>query len=321
MLITIMRHLKYFVSLLFIGHIAVAQNKDDWKYYACPNTDIGQMTMIKFGETREDVYLGTAEECALKRAENPDEITCIPLVKDDIINSYLKNKEIYDELHDENELIVNPTVYSATINFKVKYLFKKGESVEPITFYVFHSPEFCRGGWIDIDRNSDGSAFIVSESFENSIYYMSMTTVKKKKDHTFTPQNRSANDTIAKHAQPATPEIAIEYSNGIFSSTNEHDLYQNTRYAIDGSTATATDFTNNFIRQTNERIPQIMQGSYCVTTDNPDVMVFYWAYKDELKFSIFKNSPGSGRKDKRDAMNALIKANVSETDKCNIKKD
>ncbi len=312
--------MKYFVCLLFSVNIALAQNKDDWKYYQCPDTDISHMTMIQYGQTKEDVYLGTTDECLLKKKENPDEITCIPLEKDDIINKYLKNKEIFDELYDENTLIVNPTVYSATINFKVKYLFKREEVVEPITFYIFHSPDFCRGGWIDIERNSDGSMFIKSESFENSIYYMSMTTVKKKKDKIKEQKNILTDSVYSRSNQVAPAEIDLESANGIFTSETEDDLYDNTRYAIEGSTSATSAFTNNFISLTNDRIPQIIEGSYCISTANPDVMIFYWAYKSELKFSVFRDNPATGRKDKRDALKALIDGNVASTNKCNTKK-
>lgn len=299
-------------------HQLFAQERHDWKYYHCPKVAINEMELIQYGDTREDVYLGTKAECADRRATDTANIKCLPLIKDNIINTYIKHKEIFDELNGQYTLIENPTVYSTTVYFHVNYLFNKNV-IEPITFYVFHSPDFCRGGWIDIERNSDGSAFLKTDDFEDGIYYMSMTTERKRRTR-YTSSTPYKTIDSSKNITAASPKAALPDASGVYSCLSDADMYQKISYIVNGNTSVTAEFTSNFIKQTNNFIPQIVNGSYCVIDKNPNVMIFFWAFKDEIKFSVFRDVPNSTRKDKRDAIDALRSAKVAETKKCNVAK-
>lgn len=300
------------IAFFYICNIHLfAQERHDWKYYHCPKVGIDQMELIQYGDTREDVYLGTKAECADRHKKDTANIKCLPLIKDNIINTYIKHKEIFDELNGQYTLIEKPTVYSTTVYFQVNYLFKKNV-IEPITFYVFHSPDFCRGGWIDIERNSDGSAFLKTDDFEDGIYYMSMTTERKRRTRYTSSTPYDTIDTT-KNITAAAPKAILPDVGGVYTCLSDADMYQKISYVINGNTAVTAEFTNNFI-------PQIVNGSYCVIDKNPNIMIFYWAFKDEIKFSVFRDIPNSTRKDKRDALDALRAAKVTETKKCNYGK-
>lgn len=290
---------------------AQAQEGSEWKYYACPEVDVDDMRVIQTGLLREDVYLGTVSECVSAMAKNPS-VKCFPFEEDFRINMYLKNKKIYDQMGGKNSLIENATVYSSSLVFDVDYLYK--EEREQVDFYVFQSPTFCRGGWIDVVMNADGSMFIESRRFEESINYMYITTVPDKRERVLREEPAPVESSNAE-SKGSRDEVNKLPSNGIYKSVSEVDMYKKVRYSVNSTTSATKEYTSNFIKQAKNFLPNIIDGSYCVSAFDTDILFFRWANKEILEMVSFQDDACAGRKDKRDVMMVLENLSVEYDDR------